>query len=95
MSDFEERETTIASSWDEASTTSATSASFDRVDGDTDSYDDSDVTTTDGSPFYLVEEGTDDYILTEDLDQILLGYWSNWKEINTKISQWTRSNFTE
>jgi len=91
---FNRRDITTTSSWSDTDI-GATASAFERVDADTSTFGDSDITTTSGNPFYLVEEGTDDKILTEDLYQILLGYLGNWKEINTKISTWVRRNFTE
>jgi hypothetical protein len=91
---FNRRDVSTTSSWNRRDASTGVS-SFDRVDAGTTEFGDSDITTTSGSPFYLVEEGTDDKILTEDLYQILLGYLGNWKEINTKISTWVRRNFTE
>ena len=60
----------------------------------TSSFGDRNITSTDGNPFYLIEEGTNNKILTEDLFKILLGYLKNWKEVNTKTSSWVRRNFT-
>lgn len=82
-------------SWDKRETDSTTVGSFDRNSATTSTFGDTEITSDAGEAIYLIEEGSTNKILTEDLYQILLGYLKNWKQVTTRLMSWVRRNFTE